>query len=113
MKLNMIGLPFLDKTILGAIFQVAPDPQVLLPEIPDQALRDFIEMLLAMARYNVKYRQQQLNKLVPVLAEVGDEPLGDPEQASTVLGLSLAIKDLYGMRPDTFKAVLRQWSAGG
>lgn len=109
----MIGLPFLDKALLSAIFQVAPDPEALLPGIPDPALRDFIEMLLAMALYNIKYRQQQLNKLVPVLAEVGEDWLSEPETASRVLGLSLAIKDLYGMRPDTLKAVLRQWSAGG
>jgi hypothetical protein len=109
----MIGLPFLDQAVLEAIFRVASDPEPTLTAFQDPALRDFVEMLVGMAHYNVKYRQQQLSRLLPVVAEVIEELAGEPEQASMVLGLILAIKELYNMRPDTLKAVLRQVSAPG
>jgi hypothetical protein len=108
MKLNIIALPYLDQPVLDAVFGAAVGGEDSLSAIGDLATRDYAEMLLTMARYNVKYRSLQLKKLVPVLQESFGDIDADPEGAALALGVVLSIKELYGMRPDTLKAVLRQ-----
>jgi hypothetical protein len=113
MKLNIIALPFLDQPVLDAVFSVALGDEETLNAIHDVSTRDFTDMLLTMAHYNVKYRSLQLKKLVPTLQEVFGDADADPEGAALALGVVLAIKELYGMRPDTLKAVMRQVTVRG
>lgn len=108
MKLNIIGLPYLDPPLLSVIFKVVHGGDTALAAIQDEPMRDYAAMLLLMARYNLKYRAIQLKKLVPILDEMADESESDPETTALELGLILAIKELYDMRPDTLKGVLRQ-----
>ena len=65
-------------------------------------------MLLAIQKYNVKHRRHQIQKLFPLV----DEETGpfEPDQESTVLwvALVLAFKELYGMRNETLKTVLKK-----
>ncbi len=112
MKLNIIGLPYLDPPLLSVIFGVLHGDEKNLAAIPDEPVRDYTAMLLSIARYNLKYRAVQLKKLVPVLDEMTNENESDPETTALELGLILAIKELYDMRPDTLKAVLRQVKIG-
>jgi hypothetical protein len=108
MKLNMIALPHLDQAVLDAVFSACLGDEDTLAGIHDESTRDFAGMILAIAGYNVKYRPMQLKKLVLVMQETLGDTEADPEGFARVLGAVMAIKEMYNMRVETLKAIMRQ-----
>jgi hypothetical protein len=110
MRPNTTDLPYLDPTLLKTIFANLEGNEEGLAKIKSRQVRDFIEMLLAIQKYNVKHRSHQIQKLFPMV----DEETGpfEPDKESTVLwvALVLAIKELYGMRTETLKTVLKKFN---
>jgi hypothetical protein len=108
MRPNTTDLPYLDPTLLKTIFANIEGKEEDLAKIKSRQLRDFIVMLLAMQKFNANYRGHQVQKLFPLV----DEETGPFEAnlESTVLWVAevLAIKELYGMRNETLKTVLKK-----
>ncbi len=108
MKPTPLDLPFLDQNTLDTIFNCAEGHEEDLEKIRGRQMHDFVVMLLAVQGYNIKYRTRQLQKLFPLM----EEAIGPMEANSEITGLwvamALAIKELYGMRPDTMKTVLKK-----
>ena len=108
MRPNTTDLPYLDPSLLKTIFANNSGKEEDLAKIKSRQLRDFMVMLLAIQKYNARYRGHQIQKLFPLV----DEETGpfEPDQESTVLwvALVLAVKELYGMRTETLKTVLKK-----
>jgi hypothetical protein len=103
MKFNENMLPILNRKTLNLIFESVYGIEA---GVKDEQMREFIEMLLAMQLYNKAYR----NNAYMQLAEIFQETLG-PFPTNTELpelwfALGLAIKELYGMRKSTLRALL-------
>ena len=107
MKTNHDGLPYLDQYLLDLVFSCVYHDEDALEAIVDPQTRAFVDTLLAMQHYNVTYRSAQLRRTFPPLAEAIGR-IETPDGTQAWLALALAIQELYGMRPDTLKAVLRQ-----
>lgn len=110
-RLNDKGLIYLDKTILNAIFDCVFDihdglQPGTLKLLADQQFGEFMKLLKTFQDYNYHYRFEQTSELFPLF----DSTVGPMERNSegTILwlALGLAIKELYGMRKDTFKGLL-------
>ena len=108
MRPNTTDLPYLDPSLLKTIFINANSKEEDLEKIKGRQLRDFVEMLLAMQKYNVRHRSHQLQKLFPLVDELTGPFEPDKESTALWIALVLAIKELYGMRTETLKTVLKK-----
>ena len=106
MKLNEKFLPVLDTALLDEIFAHVFSDDV--SGIANRQKRDFIRMLKQMQGYNYAHRPQVLSEMLPLMQESLNPIEGNSEGPSFYFALGLAIKELYGMRKETFRAVMRQ-----
>jgi hypothetical protein len=106
MKLTERDLPFLDQPILDTIFNCVYG--VDLEKIEDQQLRDFLGVLLSMQQYNYQYRNRATAVLFPIFEETVGPMEINSEGTTLWLALGLALKELYGLRISSLKALLRQ-----
>jgi hypothetical protein len=107
-KPTPLDLPFLDQFTIDTLFKCASGSEEDLDKIKSRQVRDFAEMLLGMQSYNIKYRTRQVQKLFPLLDETIGPLDSSSERTALWVALALAVKELYGMRPDTLKIVLKK-----
>lgn len=107
-KPTPLDLPFLDQFTIDTLFRCAAGRDEDLDKIKSGQVRDFVEMLLAMQVYNIKYRTRQVQKLFPLLEETLGPLDASSEKTALWVALALAVKELYGMRPETLKTVLKK-----
>ncbi len=106
MKLNEKFLPVLDKPLLDEIFAHVFNGD--LTDVDAGQKRDFIQLLKGMQNFNFDHRQQALGEVVPIMEEMMGPFVTTSEGPIWYFALGLALKELYGMRKETFRAVLRQ-----
>lgn len=103
MKVNENMLPILNRKTLSLIFDSAYGIE---DGIEDEQMREFIEMLLTMQSYNKAYRFNAYAQLAGIFQEtLGPFPT-NTELPELWFALGLAIKELYGMRKSTLRALL-------
>jgi hypothetical protein len=106
MKLNENFLPMLDTALLDEIFaHVFSDD---LTDTEDQQKKDFIQLLKRMQTYNYAYRQGALGEVVPMMEETFGPFITNSDGPIRYFALGLALKELYGMRGETFRVVMQQ-----
>jgi hypothetical protein len=103
MKLNERELPYLDRALLDTIFASVYDLQ----NISDEEVHDFVVMLRAMQYYNYKYRLGELVKLFPIFEQTVGPMEINSDGTSLWIAMGLALKELYGMRNETLRQLLR------
>ncbi|WML53359.1 hypothetical protein RCG17_01225 [Neobacillus sp. PS3-12] len=112
MKLNDKGLIYLDSDRMNAIFdcvyginggQNSSTKKLL----KDRQFNDFVKLLNNLQEYNYQYRSLQAIELSDIFeASVG--PMQNNSDGPIIwCSLGLAIKELYGMRRETLKSLLK------
>jgi hypothetical protein len=103
MKYNERNLPYLDQPLMDTIFASVYGLQ----DIPDPEVNDFVMTLQAMQDYNYKYRSAQLVKLFPIFEETVGPMEINSDGTSLWIAMGLALKELYGMRTETLRSLLK------
>lgn len=103
MKVNENMLPVLNRETLSLIFDCVLGIE---DEIEDVQMREFIQMLLTMQSYNRAYRFNAYAQLAGIFQETLGPLPTNTELPEMWFALGLAIKELYGMRKSTLKALL-------
>ena len=106
MKRNERALPVLDQELLNIIFEHVYNRDA--EDITDKELRDFVELLLAMQKYNYWYRPNECAQLFPLFEATVGPMETNSEGTSMWLALGLAIKELYGLRSSTLESLLKK-----
>ncbi|MBN2003837.1 MAG: hypothetical protein JXA21_10805 [Anaerolineae bacterium] len=106
MKYNERELPCLDSGLLDTIFKGVYGKDC--DAIEDVSLKDFLVTLYTMQRYNYQYRPKACAALFPIFEETVGPMEINSEGTTLWLALGLAIKELYGMRTTTLRALLAQ-----
>lgn len=109
MRRNDQELPYLDQKMMNLIFENVYGINLELKL--DQDIVDFLKLLQSMQDYNYRHRNGMLREFFPVLSEV-IEVERNSEGASLWIALSLAIKELYGMRDKTLQRLLALVTVG-
>ncbi len=115
MNINTIGLPDLNGQILDAIFDNVYDK---IPGIHNQSdetkkllqepiFIDLIDLLLRMQKFNYIYRKDQLIDTYDIAHQVMEFEINS-EGTSLWLALILAIKELYGLKDNEMKKILKK-----
>jgi hypothetical protein len=106
MKRNERSLPALDQKLLNIVFEHLYNRDA--EDLTDKELRDFVEMLLAMQKYNYRYRSSEYRRLFPLFEATIGPMETNSEGTSMWLALGLAIKELYGLRSSTLESLLKK-----
>lgn len=106
MNYNDRELPYLDQPLLDRTFEGVYG--LNLTSIEDEALRDFLSTLYTLQAYNYRCRPQSCAALFPLFEGTVGPMERNSEGTTLWLALGLAIKELYGMRNATLRALLTQ-----
>lgn len=104
MRRNEHELPFLDRMLLGIVFDGVYEHRAA--HFDDEPVRDFLHVLYTMQDYNYRYRPRACFKLLPLFDKTIGRAKPDSKDTKMWLALGLAIKELYGMRSSTLKELL-------
>lgn len=76
--------------------------------LKDHMFKDFIELLLMQREYNYRYRQEVVMELFPLFESAVGPMETNSDGTALWLALGLSIKELYGLRNSTLKALLHR-----
>lgn len=113
LRKNDKDLIYLDAKVINAVFDCVYDGWDGLSETTNDLLMNeefkaLIHIIKTMQEYNYRYRFNQYSNLFPIFDETCGPFQTNSEGTSLWLAMGLAIKDIYGLRRETLKNIMKQ-----